>query len=167
MTSDLSQYINPLRLAKSREWIQGSLQLDSFGRLKDGLLENTGELSFSLSFYFDESGVCVIESKIGTQVTLECQRCLKPVVCQIHKKTLLGLVENKDDIDNLAKEYEPLQIDEETFSVKQLIEDELLLSIPFSPLHAENECDGKAVLDQFNENASPKPFAALAALKKK
>lgn len=167
MTSDLSQYINPLRLAEFRERIQGSLQLDSFGRLKDDLLENTGELRFILSFYFDESGVCVIETEIDTQVSLECQRCLKPVVIKIQKKTLLGLVENKEEIDRLANVYEPLVIDEETFSAKQLIEDELLLSIPLSPLHAENECTGKAVLDQINEKAKPKPFAALAALKKK
>ena len=167
MPSDPSQSINPLRLAKSRERIEGSLQLDSFERLKGDLLENTGELRFSLLFNFDESGQCVIESEIDAQLTLECQRCLKPVVIKIEKKSLLGLVKDKDEIDNLAKEYEPLQIDEETVSVKQLIEDELLLSIPLSPLHAENECAGKSVLDQINEDAKPKPFAALAALKKK
>ena len=167
MPSDPSQSINPLRLAKSRERIEGSLQIDSFERLKGDLLENTGELNFSLSFDFDETGVCVVESEIDTQVTLECQRCLKPVVIKIHKKSLLGLVENKDEIDNLAKEYEPLQIEEEAVSVKQLIEDELLLSIPLSPLHTEDKCAAKAVLDQINEDAKPKPFAALAALKKK
>jgi uncharacterized protein len=167
MSSDPSQSINPLRLAKSRERIEGSLQLDSFERLKGDLLENTGELKFSLSFDFDESGVCSIESNIDTQITLECQRCFKPVLININKKSLLGVVDSKDEIDNLAKEYEPLQMNEETVSLKQLIEDELLLSIPLSALHAENECAGKTVLDKINEAAKPKPFAALAALKKK
>ncbi|MGB1800686.1 MAG: YceD family protein [Gammaproteobacteria bacterium] len=167
MSSDPSQPINPLRLAKSRERIEGSLQLDSFERLKDDLLENTGKLSFSLSFDFDESGVCVIESDIDTQVVLECQRCLKPVSININKKSLLAVVESKDEIDSLAKEYEPLQMSEETVSTKQLIEDELLLSIPLAAFHAEEECSGKTVLDKINEDAKPKPFAALAALKKK
>lgn len=167
MLSDPSQSINPLRLAKSRERIEGSLQLDSFERLKSDLLENTGKLSFNLSFDFDESGVCVIESVIDTEIILECQRCLKPVLININKKSLLAVVESKDEIDSLAKEYEPLQMSEETVSVKQLIEDELLLCIPLSALHAENECAGKTVLDKINEDAKPKPFAALAALKKK
>jgi len=167
MLSDPSQSINPLRLAKSRERIEGSLQLDSFERLEGDLLENTGKLNFSLSFDFDECGVCVIESDIDTEVILECQRCLKPVLININKKSLLGVVKSKDEIDNLAKEYEPLQISEETVSVKQLIEDELLLCIPLSALHSENECAGKTALDKINEDAKPKPFAALAALKKK
>jgi uncharacterized protein len=166
MPSDPSQSINPLRLAKSGNRIEGSLRLDSFERLKGDLLENTGKLEYSLSFDFDESGLCVIESRIDTQVKLECQRCLKPVVINIHKSSLLGLVNSKDDIDGLAKEYEPLQMEDETISVEEIIEDELLLSIPLSPLHAENECAGKEVLDQINADAKTNPFAALAALKK-
>ena len=106
MSSDPSQSINPLRLAKSRERIEGSLQLDSFERLKGDLLENTGELKFSLSFDFDESGVCSIESNIDTQITLECQRCFKPVLININKKSLLGVVDSKDEIDNCKKDPE-------------------------------------------------------------
>jgi DUF177 domain-containing protein len=167
MPSDLSESINPLRLAKSRERINGNMQLDSLGRLKGILLENSGKLQYSLSFDFDESGTCVIESDIDTQLILECQRCLKPVVIEVHKNSLLGIVKDKDEIDALAKEYEPLQLDEETISVEELIEDELLLSLPLAPLHTENECSGKKVLDQVNADAKPQPFAVLAALKKK
>ena len=167
MPSDLSQSINPLRLAKSRERIEGSLQLDSFERLKDVLLENSDKLQYRLSFDFDESGTCVVESVIDGRLVLECQRCLDPVIIEIHKTSLLGVVKDKDEIDALDKKYEPLQLDEETISVVDLIEDELLLSIPLSPLHAENECSGKKVLDQINADAKPQPFAALAALKKK
>ncbi len=167
MPSDLSQSINPLRLAKSRERIEGSLRLDSFERLKGNLLEESGTLEYSLTFDFDEAGTCVIESLIDCQLMLECQRCLNPVVIEIHKNSLLGIVKDKDGIDNLAKEYEPLQLDEETIFVESLIEDELLLAIPLSPLHAENECSGKTTLDQINADAKPQPFAVLAALKKK
>jgi DUF177 domain-containing protein len=167
MPSDPSQSINPLRLAKSRERIKGSLQLDSLERLKGVLLENTGQLEYSLSFDFDESGTCVIESVIDSQLILECQRCLKPVVIEIHKASLLGAIKDKDEIDSLAKEYEPLQLDEENIAVEELLEDELLLSIPLSPLHAENECSGKEMLDQVNADAKPQPFAVLAALKRK
>ena len=167
MPSDPSQSINPLRLAKSRERIKGSLQLDSLKRLKGVLLENTGKLEYSLSFDFDESGTCVVESVIDSQLILECQRCLKPVVIEIHKVSLLGVIKDKDEIDSLAKEYEPLQLNEENISVEELLEDELLLSIPLSPLHAENECSGKEILDQVNADAKPQPFAVLAALKKK
>ncbi len=167
MPSDLSQSVDPLRLAKSRKRIEGSLQLDSFERLKNVLLENSDKLQYSLSFDFDESGTCIIESTIDGRIMLECQRCLEPVVVEIHKNSLLGVVRDKNESDALDNKYEPLQLDEETFSVVDLIEDELLLSIPISPLHAENECSGKEILEQINADAKPRPFAALAALKKR
>jgi DUF177 domain-containing protein len=167
MPSDQSQSINPLRLAKSREQIKGSLQLDSLERLKGVLLENKGDLQYSLSFDFDESGTCIVESVIDTRLMLECQRCLKPVAIDIHKSSLLGVVKEKDEINTLAKEYEPLQMDEESIFLENLVEDELLLALPISPLHAGEDCSGKKVLDRINADAKPQPFAALAALKKK
>ena len=166
MPSDQSQSINPLRLAKARERIVGKIQLDSLGRLKGVLLENKGELEYSLTFDFDESSTCIVESKIDTQLILECQRCFKPVVIEIHKCSLLGVVNNKDEFEALAKEYEPLQMDEDVISIETLVEDELLLSIPISPLHLENDCSGTKELDRINADAKPQPFAVLAALKK-
>jgi DUF177 domain-containing protein len=167
MPSDQSRSINPLRLAKARERIVGKIQLDSLVRLKDILLENTGELQYSLSFDFDESGICIVESMIDTQLILECQRCFKPVDIEIHKSSLLGVVNNKDEFDALAKEYEPLQLDEEIVTVEELVEDELLLSIPLSPLHSEDKCSGTNDLNRINADAKPQTFAVLAALKKK
>lgn len=166
MPSDLSQAINPLRLAKSRERIEGCLRLDSFDRVKAELIEDSGSLDYSLTFDFDDSGTCVIECKINGKLTLECQRCLQAVVIEIDKHSLLGVVKDKAEIDSLAVEYEPLQLNEETISAEQLIEDELLLSLPLSPLHKDSECSGKKILEQINADAKPQPFAVLASLKK-
>ncbi|MCZ6803891.1 MAG: YceD family protein [Proteobacteria bacterium] len=165
MPSDQSRSINPLRLAKARERIEGCLQLDSLVRLKDILLENSGELKYSLSFDFDETGVCIVETGIESQLVLECQRCLDPVVIEIHQSSLLGIVKNKDELGVLAKDYEPLQLDEEIISVEELVEDELLLSLPQSPTHTEHECAGKEDLDRINAEAKQHPFAVLTTLK--
>jgi len=167
MPSDLSQSINPLRLAKASKQIEGNLQVGSFERLEGLLLEKSGELQYALSFYFDEARTCIIECTIDVQLTFECQRCFKPVAVDIHHSSLLAVVNDKDEFDALAEEYEPLQLEEEHISVGELIEDELLLAIPLSPLHEEDECSGKKVLDKVNADAKPQPFAALAALKKK
>jgi len=167
MSSDPSQSINPLRLAKSAERMKGSLQLGTFERLKGMLLENEGELQYSLSFDYDESHRCVIECIIDAQLTFECQRCFKPVKIDVYANSLLAVVESEDQLDTLAEEYEPLVLSEEHISVGEMIEEELLLAIPLSPLHAEEECSGKKVLDKVNADAKPQPFAVLAALKKK
>ena len=84
MPSDLSQSINPLRLAKAKERIVGKTKLASLARLKGILLDDKGVLDYSLSFDFDEAGVCIVESDIDTQLILECQRCFKPVEVDIY-----------------------------------------------------------------------------------
>lgn len=165
MPSDLSQSINPLRLAKARERIVGEIQLNSLARLKGILLDDKGKLEYSLAFEFDAADVCIIECDIETQLILECQRCFKPVEIEIRKNSLLGVVDEGDEIDALAKEYEPVQLDEEgVITVEELIEEELLLSIPLSALHPEDNCAGTNDLDRINAEAKRQPFAGLASL---
>ena len=165
MPSDLSQPINPLRLAKVRERVVGEIQLNSLARLKGILLEDKGELKYSLAFDVDEAGVCIINCDIETQLILECQRCFKPVDVDIQKSTLLGVVDEGDETDSLAKEYEPVQCDEDgVITVEELIEEELLLSIPLSALHPVDKCEGINDLDRINAEAKLQPFAGLAAL---
>ncbi len=165
MPSDLSQPINPLRLAKARERIVGKIQLNSMARLKGILLSHKGELNYSLAFDFNEASVCIIESDIETQLILECQRCFEPVEVDIRKNSLLGIVDESDEIDSLAKEYEPVQLDEDgVITVEELVEEELLLSIPLSALHPENKCAATNDVNRINAEAKRQPFADLAAL---
>jgi DUF177 domain-containing protein len=165
MPSDLSQSISPLRLAKARERIVGEIQLASLARLKGILLDNKGKLKYSLAFDFDEAGLCIIECDIETQLILECQRCFKAVEVDIRKNSLLGVVDTGDEFDALAKEYEPLQLDDDgVTTVEKLIEEELLLSIPLAALHPVDKCEGITDLDRINAEAKSQPFAGLAAL---
>jgi uncharacterized protein len=165
MTSDLPQFINPLCLAKTRESIVGKIQLDSLARIKIVLLDERGELKYSLNFSFDKTGVCIIECKIETQLILECQRCFKPLEFDVRNNSLLGIVVKGEVFEALAKEYEPLELnDDGVTTVEELIEEELLLSIPLSVLHPLDKCAGTNDLDRINAEAKIQPFAALAAL---
>ena len=96
MQPEQPQSINPLRLAKNKEQIKGSLSLDSLARLEDILLDNHGQVQYSLSFDFDASGICLIKSYIDTAVLLQCQRCLKSVIIEIQKSSVLGAYKDSD-----------------------------------------------------------------------
>lgn len=166
MPTDQLHSINPLRLAKAGECIGGNFRLDSMERLRGLVLDYDDKIEYSLSFSIDESGLCAIDSEISGTVTMECQRCLKPFVVEIQKRNLLGLVNDKDEMEALAAEYEPLLLDEELLAIDDLIEDELLLAIPLSPLHPVEKCSGQKELDRINAEAKPRPFAILASLQK-
>lgn len=164
MPTDQSRSINPLCLAKAKERIVGNIQLASLARLNGVLLENKGELQYSLTFDYDESGVCVVESSIEARLTLQCQRCFEPVEVEIQKSSLLGVVNDKDEFDSLAREYEPLQLNDSIITVEELVEDELLLAIPLSALHPLDRCTDIEDLERINAEAKPNPFSGLAAL---
>ena len=167
MPADPSQSINPLRLAKARERLEGELGLNTLSRLEELLVDKKGGLKYELSFDVDEAGVCIVVCRIETQVILECQRCFKAVSIDIDKSSILGVVSSKEELDALTDEYEPLQLECDTVSVKQLVEDELLLSIPLSAMHADVACAGTNETGPINSQSKLQPFAGLAELMKK
>jgi len=165
MQSEQPQSINPLRLAKNKEQIKGSLSLDLLARLEDILLDNHGQVQYSLSFDFDASGICLIKSYIDTAVLLQCQRCLKSVTIEIQKSSVLGVYKDLDEFKKLEDNYEPCQLNEEFVLVKKLVEDELLLAIPMIPLHSDKKCIGENALKVLNVNNKMNSFSVLAKLK--
>ena len=152
------------RLAEGGERIQGRLRLTGLERLPDGVLNRDAELAYKVAFYLDQSGVRVARVEIAANLIMDCQRCLRPVDVAVHKRTLLAITEIDQKIQSLDEKYEPFQLDSDEISIMQLLEDELLLAVPFSPLHPEAECAGQRERDKINAEASPGPFAALARL---
>ena len=159
------QFIRLSRLAEGGERIQGEVKLAELGRLPDGVLNRDATLAYRLCFYRDEAGVRVMDTEIDANLIMDCQRCLQPVAVAIHKRTLLAFTKITEKIQALDARYEPFALAGDELSILQLLEDELLLAAPFSPLHPEAECAGKQALDKINAEARPGPFAALAGLK--
>ena len=145
--------------------MRGEVRLAEFGRLPDGILNRDEALAYRLSFYRDESGARVMDVEIDANLIMDCQRCLQPVAVAVRQRTLLAITKITEEIQSLDTRYEPFALAGDELSIMQLLEDELLLATPFSPLHPEAECAGKQALDKINVEARPGPFAALAGLK--
>ena len=101
-----------------------------------------------------------------------CQRCLEPMVHGVTAEALFGIVSSAEDAEQLPERYEPLIVAERSLFVADLVEDELLLSLPLVPKHAEKDCPAAQRLAQANEEAGEaedkvNPFAVLSRLKDK
>ena len=165
MLPEQPQLINPLRLAKNKEQIKGSLSLKTLTRLEGILLDNRGQVQYSLSFSFDESGICLITSNIGTELLLSCQRCLEPVNIVIRKLSTLGLYKNLEEFSKLENNYEPLQLNEELISLELLVEDEILLAVPLAPRHSNRDCIKVRIAEKISVKNRENPFSVLKKLK--
>ena len=165
MLPEQPQLINPLRLAKNKEQIKGSLNLDALVRLNGILLDNHNQVQYSLCFGFDTSGICLITSNIDTEILLNCQRCLEPVNVQIRKHSILALYRNLKEFSKIENNYEPMQLDEELISLESLIEEEILLAMPLSPTHSNKNCIKGEAAKKINVKNRENPFSLLKKLK--
>jgi len=100
-------------------------------------------------------------------VTLQCQRCLRPMSWPLHAERRLFFVEGEDAAAALDAEVEDdVLAYAPAIDLRSLIEDELLLALPIVPRHDVCPEPLLAPADdpEFTE-AADNPFAVLAALK--
>ena len=111
----------------------------------------------------DEAGRPLLTVRLDGAVPLACQRCLQPFVAPVAQATDLLLARDEAELARLDVEETEVVLANTTLDPRTLIEDELLLSLPLSPRHGEEEC--AAARRSVAGDGKPSPFAGLAALK--
>jgi len=166
MVEHLPERIDPLALAEKHRQFKGSLPLSQLVRLQDVLLNPEGEVRFDLRFG-KEGKIAMVTGNVMAELELQCQCCLGPIAWPVSSRVKLAVVHSIDEADLLPESYEPLLLEEETILLVDILQEELLLSIPSIPQHGE--CDASAPKKLAQKPDTPKrpnPFAVLANLKK-
>ncbi|MGR8979918.1 MAG: YceD family protein [Gammaproteobacteria bacterium] len=171
MLDRLPNYIDPLYLAEKRSVLKGDIPLNSFDRLADMLLDDSGGVSIFLSFG-KVGKQALIEGKIESVLTLVCQNCLQALAWPIDHTLKLGLVNSIDEADRLPENYDPLLLKEDKILLKDIIEEELLLILPQYPKHQHdclNRDKGAGKTDKASKHkqttTKENPFSILSNLK--
>jgi len=120
----------------------------------------------------DQSQLVVL---VQAQLILDCQRCLGPLILPIDRQTVFELVRRESDLGDEDIEEDDLGLPEKIvgspkFDLCDLVEDELILEVPYVPRH--EVCPETVDLDaQAQEEAGREeplsPFAVLSQLKTK
>ncbi len=168
MSDQLPEFIDPVVFAERHSHLQGTLAVQRLDRLADFLFAKEGELNVDLQFY-KEGKVPVIEGRIEGHLVLSCQSCLQALAWPVDKAVKIGMVQTIEQADRLDKEFDPLVVSEQKMSLADIIEDELIVSLPDYPRH-KNEClqyepAAKRAEAHSIEQKPDSPFAVLATLK--
>ncbi|MDT8406894.1 MAG: YceD family protein [Methylococcales bacterium] len=164
MSFHLPARINPRVLANKQGHVAGQIDLAQCLRLAEHLHSLDGTVNIDLRFARLD-GKPVIQGRVQAALELVCQRCLDALAWQDSIAVNLMLIEHSSQAETLTTEYEPLLLTEDTLTLVELVEDELLLAIPDCPRH-ETECQPKMIPPQaVKEPARANPFAQLAELK--
>jgi len=140
---------------------QGVLPLSGFPRLRDVLASDAGEIAYEIEGTRDARGRPGLRIRVRGTVPLRCQRCLELMGYDVSTDELLVLAASQAEID-----AEPADVDAPDrvvaaagMRVRDLVEDELILAVPFAPRHAD--CTRRKAAGEGTKNL---PFAQLRGL---
>jgi uncharacterized protein len=169
MTEHLPDRLDLLAAAEAGRELRGRIALASLERVVPLLASPEGELQVDMRLGKDPDGTYRLSGSIRGDVVLQCQRCLETLTRALDIDFRLGLVRSQEAAARLAHRYEPLLVTAEPARIADIVSDEVLLALPFAPVHEDrDEChelhkDYQPSADAQREN----PFAVLAELKQK
>lgn len=166
MQTQLPAMANFMRLVELNRTIEGDYPLAEFDRMSDLLLSNEGYVTAKLEFGHSVGFAC-LKAKVSANLLVRCQRCLEPMETVVSGSFKFALVDSEDDFELIPEEFEPYLLKGEEQSIIDIIEDELLLSLPMVTVH-EEVCSDFMKNQQKAITAAKEashPFAALKALK--
>jgi len=166
MPKQLPETANFLKQAERNVTLEGVYPLVKLERLTESLSDNSGELFAKLHFT-SGSGYLGLHGTVEASLDLVCQRCLQPMKYPVSGQFKFGLMTSEKHEDKVPSDAEPYLLEGEEQSVVDILEDELLLSIPIAVRHP-NECSEflqKQNEERRAEKEKSNPFAALKDLK--
>ncbi len=162
--------IDSLDFARRGQKMSGEIPVAELPRLRDVLENQRGFLKYAVQGVFDEQGNPALHVSIAGSCQLRCQRCLSALdyAMQLDTRLLLRSQAELDALDESTiegqeEEFESILADAH-LDVLDLLEDEILLSLPIAPRHEEGAC--QAILSGSAQEEKQHPFAVLAKLKR-
>ena len=154
------------KLCAGDETIAGKLDAARLPRLADRIAGGAGEaeVAWQLKGGHDAQLRPALTLSLEGTVPLLCQRCLQPLFERVSQRTELLLARDEAELARLDAEEVEVVLAHSPVDAQTLIEDELLLSLPFAPRHEEGACVAREVFG--SSKAAESPLAGLAALKR-
>ena len=138
------------------------MPLSDFPRLHDVLSRTRARSRYEVDGVRDERGRPALRLKVRATLELRCQRCLEALRFEVQADEVLVLAGTQAEIDaEPADVHAPDRVvAAKEMPVRELVEDELILALPYAPRHAG--CSAARVEPTPRRRRSP--FAGLRGL---
>lgn len=157
-----------LKLSASGEALAGEVDASELPRVADRLAANAGaaRIAWRLAGGVDGQMRPALSLTLVGSVPMICQRCLQPFAATVDQRTALLLARSEAELARLDADEIEVILATERLDPLTLVEDELVLSLPFSPRHADGECHPAIVAAGGRQQENASPFDRLGELKK-
>jgi len=163
-------------LTRSGQTVHGQVALSQFKRLGSDLPDQgKGMAQWSVRGLTDITGQQALEISVAADVNVRCQRCMETMVYPVKSTSVLQVMQSEAELDAIEDQQD---VDPENWvepvlassrlNVLDLVEDELILGLPYVPMHGSctHEAFAPAQDDEDASHSDPSPFAVLTQLKK-
>ena len=160
----LPRKINFYNFAKKEVKLNGNYKISDLSRLSEISSNENDKVDVELTFQIENGKTPCVEGIIKLKLILDCQRCLDNLELDLRVTFRIAFTRNESQTDSLDDKFEIYLIGEEELDTKNLITDEILLSIPMAPSH-DFDCDLKTDKGDIVEEIRERPFDALKNIK--
>ena len=151
----------PSEFARSGRIWQGKLPLSSFSRLSEVLDAADEEVSVRLEFSLDANGRVQVCGQVDASAELMCYTCMKSRPCMISAAVDMRIVQTEREAKEFFTDFDAVVLEEGPITVQELIEDDVLLSIPSSACAEGDDCIHRPRLLEGQATQSSLPFRDL------
>ena len=122
--------------------LEGTLDIAASDRLADRVAEGEGAVQWRIEGTVDGVGRPALAVTIAGSVPLTCQRCLGEMAFPVEQTTVAVLARSEADADAVdASSGDEVLVADHPLDPVALVEDELLLTLPYAPMHEPGECE--------------------------
>ena len=131
--------VDPWRFCRDGQSWETRSEVAAFPRLAHEFTQGT--LFCRVVGRVDQRGSLSLQLSVSGEVELTCQRCLGSMPYKVEVERTLYLARNEAEMERLdaLPDSDAIQAGE-TLNLVDLVEDEVLLSLPMATMHAEGEC---------------------------
>lgn len=132
----IPRIVEPRRFAQLGVKLSGFVPVELLNRLIETGVE-AERIHIDFEFDVDEGKAKVVTGVILADVFMQCQRCLEPVKKSLECAVSTAIVWNEDAVKTLSASLEPWIVPQDEADLYAMIEDEILLNLPFVAYHDE------------------------------
>lgn len=162
------------KLVKREASFDAEFAVKQLPRVAGAVFEQVGTVHAQLHLGIDEYRVKYLRGTIDCKTQLLCQRCMQAMPATIHADANLGIVWDEIAAKQLENSVDPLIVaEDELMDLNEIVEDELLINMPFVSYHDPEDCPGeqsysfgsKETEAALEEAEKENPFSVLEQLK--
>jgi uncharacterized protein len=154
--------------------IDFKIPLSELPRVSHELIGKDGDANGRVRFS-RQSGQAVADLNVSAAPEVVCQRCMQAMRWPVQVESRIALVSDYDAADRVPEGLEIFLVEADSVSVRDLVDEEIMLALPNVPRHAEgSECAGREVTLPGQSSEAElaaaqvqKPFAQLGELLKR